>query len=347
MTKKIKIIADESMPAIEQLFSSVANLVKISGRKITNQQLSNADALICRSTCLVNRKLVENTPIKFIGTATIGIDHLDTSWLDKNKIPWANAAGCNAEAVAQYVLSAMAYWCRTNDKDITSLRVGIIGAGNVGTALAKHLDKLQISYLLSDPPLEEKGDRRNFSSLLDILSCDVVTIHVPLVKTGKYSTYHMFDEQLFKSLGSEQLLINAARGSVIDNLVLENYLQKSDSAQVVLDVFENEPNISKKLVKQSLLATPHIAGHTLEGKLRGSYLVYKAFCNYFNLPIAIEEDSLYPAKNRLDSSSSDLEGCLLDIYDIESQSNLFKLANTEELPSRFDKLRKNATQLQF
>ncbi len=342
--KNYRIVVDENMPGITKLFAGF-DIVSADGRTIDPLMVQQADAIFCRSVTAINKKLLESSKIKFVGTATIGIDHLDIHWLKENHIGWSNAAGCNAAAVAQYVLSAIAFWCLKKNRTMQGLKVGIVGAGFVGTELARCLDVLGISYLLCDPPLQLKNDPRRMSALDKILACDVVSLHVPLTKEGDYPTYHMLNEKTLKQLTDQQLLINTARGAVINNKELETYFQRPNSADIVLDVYENEPNPSIYLIEQCLLATPHIAGHTLEGKLRGTWAVYKAFCDFFNVDVQHTERELYPPLNRIRFKSDILEKQLIEIYDIASDSTLLKQKNDELIAVKFDRLRKNATQL--
>jgi len=332
------------MPAVELLFSDIAEIVREDGRAIDNQALRDADALLCRSITEVDETLLKNTKIKFVGSATVGIDHLNINYLESNNIKWSNAAGCNAVAVAQYVLSAIAYWCQSRSRKMQGLKVGIVGAGNVGSELARCLDALGIDCLLCDPPLQHLGDIRPLISMQEILDCDVISLHVPLTIQGDYPTKYLFGQKELNRLDNDQLLVNTSRGEVIDNHVLEAYLSNTNHADVVLDVFENEPNISVELVDKCLLATPHIAGHTLEGKVRGTWMIYKAFCKHFGLDLKIEEDGLYPKKENI-SLINDLENDLLVVYDIFSDSSALKLDNDETIKNKFDRLRKNATQL--
>lgn len=347
MSSRYQIVADESMPGVDKLFGDIANITYINGRKISNSALieSRADALLCRSITKVNQSLLKNTSVKFVGTATIGTDHLDSNWLNKNAIQWSNAAGCNAAAVAQYVLSAVSYWCLEKSKSLTELTVGIVGAGNVGTELSRCLSYLGVKFLLCDPPLNDAGDPRQFVNLSAIMQCDVVTLHVPLTLEGPHKTQYLMGAKELAQLNNNQLLINASRGAVINNHELEQYLPSANSAQVILDVFENEPNISANLLSMCLLSTPHIAGHTLEGKLRGSWMVYQAFCRSFSVDIQYQESFLYPEKNQLNKPAHDLENLLIQLYDIRLDSNSLKIIPNEHLAGQFDQLRKNATQL--
>ncbi len=334
------------MPHVEALFGDFAEICYKSGRDITQSDLVEADALLCRSITRVNKVLLDNTQVKFVGTATIGIDHLDVEYLDHKGICWRNAAGCNANAVAQYVMSAIAFWAIQQNRTLESLSVGIVGAGNVGTALARCLGWFGSKVMLCDPPLERQGDKRDFVDFETVSRCDVVTFHVPLVRDGNDPTYHMVGEEWLQARQASQLIVNAARGEVIDNKVLAEYLDKDAVPQIVLDVFENEPNIDPLLVKKCLIATPHIAGHTLEGKSQGSFMIYQAFCHHFGLPETKNSQLLYPAENELERLALDLRQSILDIYDIREDDNKLKQILVDpkcahDVGSYFDGLRKN------
>jgi erythronate-4-phosphate dehydrogenase len=347
------------MPGVEQLFGSFGTITRVAGRSIDREVLMSADALLCRSITQVNESLVKGTPVQFVGTATIGTDHLDLNWLKSNQISWANAAGCNAAAVAQYVLSAASYWCLGQEskmpqtsKSLQQLTFGIVGAGNVGTELARCLDLLSINYKLSDPPLELAGDPRQFVSLESILACDVITLHVPLTTKGEHPTAHLLGKKQFTALGAEQLLINASRGAVVDNHALLIESETDHRAEVILDVFEKEPCVPFDVINRCLLATPHIAGHSLEGKLRGSWLIYKSLCKYFDLEQTHVESQLYPAPSQFELNAQSLEKRLLSVYNIALDSNQLKNLYTrntevalENIAVEFDRLRKNANKL--
>lgn len=356
---RINIVVDENMPGIERLFGSVANITYVEGRSIEQSHLAEADALLCRSITAVNSALLQGTPVKFVGTATIGTDHLDIDWLESHQIHWASAAGCNAAAVAQYVLSAASYWCIEQQrqapqqlKALQQLTFGIVGAGNVGSELARCLKQLNINYKLCDPPLEKSGDPRNFDSMASILSCDVITLHVPLTKNEPYPTEYLIAEKEMAALSDRQLVINASRGKVLSNEALVNQSTRANAASFVLDVFETEPRVPRRIIERCLLSTPHIAGHTLEGKLRGSWLIYNAFCEAFGVQAAVAENTLYPEPNQYVLHQPSIEERLLTVYDIRKDSDKLLQLYTDHadtdgnfIADGFDRLRKNANRL--
>lgn len=345
LPKRIKIVADENMPHLQALFADFADLTLKPGREICHADLVDVDVLLCRSITTVDQTLLQDTLVKFVGTATIGIDHLDIEWLNQNNIHWVNAAGCNAAAVAQYVISGIAYWLKQSGKQISKslsdITVGIIGAGNVGTKLAGYLDILNVKYILCDPLLKQQGDTRQLVEFKQIIQCDVITLHVPISYHGEHKTHHMLDSEWLESLNDNQLLINAARGSVINNNALLAYLKSEGCASVILDVYENEPYLLDELLNYCLLATPHIAGHTLEGKSRGSYMIYQKFCDYFKIEKKFELADLLPTKNIFSPCNETILDDLLALYDIQYDNE--KLANipAQDMAQDFEKLRKN------
>lgn len=353
LSKKYRIVADENMPQVDPLFGNTCEIRYMPGREITAADLVDADALLCRSITQIDKTLLQNTAVQFVGTATIGTDHLDLEWLEANDIAWSSAAGCNAAAVAQYVLSATAFWLqsrrvREHQKQslntFADIRVGIVGAGNVGSELARCLDVLGIDYLLCDPPLQRKGDPRQFVDMSEIMLCDLITLHVPLTRTGEDKTWHMLDSTRLQQLSSKQLLVNASRGAVVDNTALLDYLRQTapvDAASIILDVFEGEPEVNQELLQRCLLATPHIAGHTLEGKVRGTFLIYQAFYRHFGLPEQYHQAALFPPPQPVSISSLDATASLLELYDISRDSQQFLTRQGLPMAEHFDRLRKN------
>ncbi|HEY9031807.1 MAG TPA: 4-phosphoerythronate dehydrogenase [Kangiella sp.] len=345
----MKIVADENMPLVKELFGQFAEVKLMAGRKITSEDLIDAEALLVRSVTQVNQGLLEASQVNFVGSATIGTDHIDRDYLVEQGIQFAYAPGCNAQAVAEYVLSAIAYWAEHQQKDLTQCRVGIIGAGNVGSKVAQVLELLGIDYLLNDPPLEEQGDSRQFVALKAIQQCDVVTCHVPLTKAGKHPTYHLINQKFLAGMAEGSLLINSSRGAVLDNQAALQSKRIGQNIDFILDVWENEPNVNHELLEQTLIATPHIAGYTQEGKTRGTYQLYQALCQWQGIEPAIELKALLPAATKLSlpqqlkSESNKLYQSLKPFYDIEQDDEQMRLAGAT-IAAEFDNLRKNYPQ---
>ncbi len=279
----MNIIADENIPFAREAFQELGNVTTLPGREMQQQDLIDCDCLLVRSVTRVNQQLLENTAVKFVASATIGTDHIDLDYLRERGIGFANAPGCNAESAAEYVINVLFYLAQQKGFDPFKLTAGIVGCGNVGSRVKKKLDALGIHCLINDPPKQDAGDdRENYVSLQTILhECDFITLHVPLTHTGEYATKHLLNEQQLEELLPGCILFNAARGPVIDNLALSDLLQRRKDLTVFLDTWEGEPSINIKLLKQVDFGSPHIAGYSYEGKLRGTQMILDACCNYF------------------------------------------------------------------
>lgn len=271
------IVADQNIPQVKKAFGELGEVRLIEGRGLAPRDVRAADILLVRSVTPINAALLEGSAVRFIGSATIGTDHLDLDYMHDKNIAYAHAPGSNAQAVAEYVLSAM-----------LALRadlglVGIIGYGNTGRRLAKLLDALEVRYLVNDPPLQAGGSNaQQWASLEEVRRADIISLHVPLIKTGPCPTYHLIDEDFLRRLRPDSLLVNTSRGAVVDNMALLNYLD-NNRMQTVLDVWEGEPAIDFRLLERVSFGTPHIAGYSLEGKLNATQQIYTALCGFLNV----------------------------------------------------------------
>lgn len=327
----MKIFYDENMPFAKEFFGDFGELVPFSGRTLTAEQVSDADILLVRSITKVNEELLHlNKNLIFVGTATIGVDHIDHEYLGKRNINYTSAPGCNAISVAEYVLSALVVLAERHLFNVQNLTVGIIGAGNTGTRLSEKLTALGIKHLLCDPLLAQSGDEREFVSLEQALSCDVISLHVPLVRDGKCPTYHLLDEKRLSVLGDEQILINACRGEVIDNKALLKLKQQGLKTKLVLDVWEAEPNILQPLIPFADIATAHIAGYSLEGKARGSEMLYLSLCQQIKFTPKKQLNQFLPAPSidrveiKHDFSELLLNQLVKMVYDVRRDDALFR-----------------------
>ncbi|RMJ06024.1 Erythronate-4-phosphate dehydrogenase [Marinobacter litoralis] len=291
------IVADENIPLLDSFFGDIGEIRRVTGRGLTRSEVEDADVLLVRSVSRVNRELLEGTRVRFVGTATIGTDHVDVEWLKAQGIGFSAAPGCNAGSVAEYVLAVISLFADQRDlSDWSTLSVGIVGAGNVGSELARMLERLDFDVKLCDPPrqLAEPENADNFVDLSEAMSCDVVTFHTPLTRTGEHPTFHMVSDQQLAGLNAGQLLINAGRGEVVDGTALKRRLEQPNAPVVALDVWESEPAIDPDLVDKVWLATPHIAGYSLEGKMQGTEMVYKALCRFLGLPVRKKAGQFLP-----------------------------------------------------
>ncbi|MEB3767751.1 4-phosphoerythronate dehydrogenase [Acinetobacter sp. MD2] len=340
----MKIVADENLAFTDYFFADFAEVETKSGRTLTQADLKYCDALCVRSVTQVNQALLENTPVRFVGSATIGTDHLDLNYLQQEKITWANAAGCNAQAVAEYVITALLHVQPELLHANASFTLGIVGLGNVGRRLAVMAQLLGWQVIGYDPFVQQDTITQvSWSELCK--QAHAISLHVPLTKSGEYPTYHLFNAQRLASLAPSTILINSARGAVIEEAALiVDILQTG--RKVVLDVFEHEPRISQELLELVYLVTPHIAGYSLEGKARGTQMIYQALCEYLakspnkdfrtQLPVGEDYFSQLPLKQALADHLS-------QIYDIrQDDANLRACLNNGfvDQPS-FDALRKH------
>jgi erythronate-4-phosphate dehydrogenase len=343
----MKIYYEDSMPYAAEFFNELGECKVFSHKTVDADMLADADVLLVRSTTKVSANLLErNTCLKFVATATAGTDHVDQAYLATRGIPFVAAGGCNAVAVAEYVLSAMVVTANKQHWKLTDKTVGIVGAGHVGTALARVLTVLGIKHKLCDPPLADAGDSRNFVNMDEIMQCDVITLHVPWIKQGKYQTQGMFDIQRLSQLAEQQLLINACRGEVLDNSAALELFKQGKKLNLVLDVWDNEPDIKLELIPYIALATAHIAGHTIEGKARGTEMLYLALCELLDkqvdkklsdyLPESTIEPLMVKQDQDLLQAASQL---ILDVYDISQDDQVFK--NQAQGPEQFRYIRKH------
>ncbi|MFQ0833726.1 4-phosphoerythronate dehydrogenase PdxB [Citrobacter gillenii] len=342
----MKILVDENMPYARELFSRLGEVKAVPGRPIPVAELDDADALMVRSVTKVNEALLGGKPVKFVGTATAGTDHVDEAWLAQSEIGFSAAPGCNAIAVVEYVFSALLMLAERDGFALADRTVGIVGVGNVGARLQARLEALGIRTLLCDPPRADRGDEGDFRSLNELVEhADVLTFHTPLFKNGPYKTLHLADEALIGRLKPGTILINACRGPVIDNTALLSRLNAGQHLSVVLDVWEGEPDLNVALLEKADIGTAHIAGYTLEGKARGTTQVFEAYSKFIGREQHVALSTLLPAPEfgritlhgPLDQPT--LKRLVHLVYDVRrDDAPLRKVAG---IPGEFDKLRKN------
>ncbi|MGH8033811.1 MAG: 4-phosphoerythronate dehydrogenase [Lysobacterales bacterium] len=277
----MQIVIDQNIVGANETFAHHGQVLRVDGRKLHPEQLRKAKALIVRSVTRVDSTLLENSPVRFVGTTTIGTEHLDTAWLEQNGITWAGAPGCNADAAAQYTLAMMLLSGQKIGFELSRCKVGIVGYGNVGSRLCRLLRALGHSQLtLNDPPRADTG-QPGLSELEHITRCDVISFHVPLSMFGKHATYGMIDEEFFSRLKPGALLVNTARGKLMNSRPLLEWL-RSGRGFAALDVFPEEPGMDLELLDACTVATPHVAGYSLDGKISGTLMVYRQFCDWLN-----------------------------------------------------------------
>lgn len=330
----MKIVADKRIPFLSEGVSSLGDLTLMEATDIEPPAVAEAEALLVRTRTRCDEKLLKNSKVKFIGSATIGFDHIDTSWCEKEGIAWTNAPGCNASSVVQYLASALAWLNHHLGFDPEGLTIGIVGVGHVGSRVAELARQLGMEVLLCDPPREEAGADEKFVSLAEIAErADVVTLHTPLTSDGNYPTYHMIHHAWFESATKLQLFINTSRGEVVDSEALRVWLMHNPTALSVIDVWENEPEPDLQLMQLATIATPHIAGYSTDGKANGTAFVVNALARFFNpsapthwypkkLPLP-EQPQLYIDCDQL-SSNEVCFRAFLHTYDISRDDFLLR-----------------------
>lgn len=281
----MKVIIDNKIPFIQEAISQIADeVIYAPGKDFTPALVKDADALIIRTRTRCNRALLQGSSVRFIATATIGFDHIDTEYCREAGIAWSNAPGCNSASVAQYLMSSLLLLQQIRGKQLQGLTLGIIGVGNVGTKIIQVAQELGMRVLLNDLPRQDKEGNANFSSLQTLAEeCDILTFHVPLYKEGKYKTLHLADDAFFRSLKRRPVIINTSRGEVIETNALLNALENNLISDAIIDVWENEPDINLTLLNKAFLGTPHIAGYSADGKANATRMSLDALCRFFHL----------------------------------------------------------------
>ncbi|MCH1919229.1 4-phosphoerythronate dehydrogenase PdxB [Shewanella sp. A3A] len=342
----MKLVVDENMPYVRELFADFGEIVAVNGRHLSAEQVSDADVLLVRSVTQVNPALLaQNSQLKFVGSATIGTDHIDQDYLAARNIPFSSAPGCNATSVGEYVFNALLELADKYGAQLRDKTVGIVGAGNTGSAVARCLSAWGVNVMLCDPPLQRSGDDREFFPLNTLIAqADVLTFHVPLTHEGADATFHLLDTAKIARLKPSMWLINACRGEVIDNHALLAR-QQTQPMPVVLDVWEGEPQPLAALVPLVDIATPHIAGYSLEGKALGTFMLYQRLCELLGRSIDKSLADLLPKAwfqqvnlRQVPDQAGLLRLCRF-VYDLRDDDRQFR--KIHQIPDGFDNMRKN------
>jgi len=351
MKKPINIVAGENIPYVKEAFEGLGNLTILPGRSITSADLKNTNILLIRSITQVNEGLLKDTPVEFVGSASAGTDHMDTAYLNARNIGFASATGSNANSVAEYIMAALLHLGKQQDFSLSGKTIGIIGVGNIGKLVKQKAEALGMHPILNDPLLAETGQIDN-RSLEETLGCDVVTLHTPLTTDGPYPTYHLLNEQTVKWLKPSVVFINAARGEVVDTPTLLDAITHERTGPTIIDVWEHEPEINWDLFQAVTLGTPHIAGHSLDGKANGTFMIYAALCQHLAIePTWNPGQSLPPpivpsieVNTYSQSGQEQLRQMVTKIYDIVADYHRMQellVASPNERPTLFDALRKD------
>ena len=345
----MKIIADENMPNVEALFGGLGDITLVNGRSLSKEQLMDADVLLVRSVTKVNESLLEGTPVKYVGSATIGTDHVDTEYLLEKGIGFNSAPGCNADAVADYVFSSLSYLYFTKSVNWLEAKVGVVGQGNVGRCVASRFVELGCEVVAYDPLVNETVSGVTLTTLCEVMTCDVICLHAPLTHTGAYPSFDMINDEYVGHLSAGQTIISAGRGGVINETALiERFHALGGALNLVLDVWHEEPHPNMQLVALCDIATPHIAGYSKQGREKGTWFIYQSVCNFFDIPLkssfseAVSQGSICEIKMNSDLGKEEaLNRAIQCCFDVARDSARFKYVMSSGEDKGFDWLRKN------
>ena len=339
----MKIIIDDKIPYIRGAFEDVAEVIYLPGSKTTAEIVRDADAIVTRTRTICNEKLLAGSSVKFIATATIGYDHIDTDYCDAAGIKWTNAPGCNSKSVEQYIASTLMVLAETKKLQLKDLCIGIVGVGNVGSKVAKICEIFGMKVLLNDPPRERAEGPEKFVSLETVKNeADIISLHVPLNTKGEDATFHMGDESFFSALKKKPVLINSCRGEVIKTDAVKKALKTKQLSSFVCDCWENEPDLDLELLGMTEIATPHIAGYSKDGKAKGTSMSVQAISDFFGLglnnwqPSGVElpTNPIIEIDGEGMSEQEIFSKAILHTYDIRHDDKLLRLS-----PEHFEQQR--------
>lgn len=342
----MKIVADKDIPFLRGVLEPFAEVLYLPGRDINRSHLKDADALLIRTRTICNEKLLRESHVSFIGSATIGHDHIDKDYCDRQGIKWTNAPGCNASSVNQYVASALTSLSLKHGFKLSDRSIGVVGVGNVGSKVVKTSELLGMHVYLCDPPRADDEGQCGFIALDGIIrESDIITFHVPLTSHGKYPTFHMINEDLLSSLKPGTIIINTSRGNVADGESLRRYSGSRRDCLTVLDVWENEPYIDRELLDRISIATPHIAGYSADGKANATTMIVRGLSMHFDLPlkewkvenIPVPEDSEIFIDCNSISKEEVLAKAIIASYDVMRDDRSLRMShfNFEKLRSEY------------
>lgn len=339
----IKIIADDKIPFLKGALDEKAEVIYMPGSRISRGDLQDADGLIIRTRTRCERSLLEGSRVSFIASATIGYDHIDTAYCESAGIAWTNAPGCNSSSVQQYLVSALLYLGCKRGLDLKKMILGVVGLGNVGQKVRMAGEALGMKVLLNDPPRARKEGPEGFVGLDTLLNeAQIISLHVPLNRGGEDNTFHLVDRDFINKCQKGSILINTSRGKVVDEAALKAGIRSSQLSDVILDVFEREPLIDPELLELLCLATPHIAGYSLDGKANGTAMSVQALSRHFGLGLDHWEVAQLPKPREAElhgDASQEEELCLLwdlyrQCYDLSSDDRSLR-----SKPESFEQLR--------
>jgi len=344
----MKILADENIPYVREAFASLGEVAAVSGRAISPERVRGTDMLLVRSITKVNAALLDGSAVRFVATATIGEDHVDKAYLASRGIAFASAPGSNAGSVCQYVSAALLRIAERYALDLSRLKLGIVGVGNVGSRVDRAARAMGMTTVLNDPPLARQTGDARYRPLDEIFDCDIVTLHVPLTKEGPDATYHLANDAFFRRLKTGAIFINSSRGAVADGKAILRALDDGRLRACVLDVWEGEPDIDVALLERVFIGTPHIAGYSFDGKVNGTRQIHEAACRFLGVEPGWDATPLLPAPEcprvSVDGASpSAVRDAVRAVYDIMLDDAAMRQlldAPAGDRPRLFDRLRK-------
>jgi erythronate-4-phosphate dehydrogenase len=347
MKSKINIIADNLIPYLKGVLEQYSEIRYLPPSGIDRAQLLNSDAILIRTRTKCDADLLAGSKVRFIGTATIGYDHIDTLFCEANRIKWVNAPGCNSSSVMQYIASALVSISHEKNFHLRGKTLGIIGVGNVGSKVAAIAKLLGMNLLLSDPPRARTEGNDKFTPLEKLVDqSDIITFHVPLIRENNDKTFHMADDRFFELFKGSKILINTSRGPVVETEALKRAMKKGMVSAALLDVWENEPHIDSELLEMASIATPHVAGYSADGKANGTSICIRELNSFFDLGIRRDwypqdlpapeamRELIYDCNNN--SRDEIIEAVILATYDVLRDDG-----NLRASPESFEKLRSN------
>jgi len=339
----MRIVADDKIPFLRGVLEPYAEVIYVPGKSIDKNVLKDSDALLVRTRTKCNPGLLDGTNVKFIGTATIGFDHINTAWCEAAGITWTNAPGCNSSSVQQYIASVLFQVSLKENFPLSGKTIGIIGVGNVGSKVEKIARLLGMKVLLNDPPRARVEGFERFTKLDSLLSeSDIISVHVPLNRAGEDKTSHLFDNEHFGMIKKGSWFFNSSRGEVVDSEALKKAIDSGRVGGAVLDVWEHEPDIDPGLMEKTFISTPHIAGYSTDGKANGTAMIVNALSEYFGLPLV----KWYPGNVPIPQNAEIVINCkgksdeeiimeaVLRTYDVIVDSAMLRSS-----PADFEKLR--------
>jgi len=346
----MKIVADSNIPFAGEAFARLGEVEVLKADELSAERLRDCDILLCRSTRKIDAEMLEGTNVRFVATATIGFDHVDLDYLRRRGIGFASAPGSNADSVSEYITSVLFVLAEQMGRRLRGMSIGVVGVGNVGSRVVRKAEALGMHVLQNDPPLQRQTGEGRFLPIGELMGADVITFHVPLTTDGADATHHMVDDVFLERVKPGAALINSARGAVVDGAALHRAIDSGRLGAVALDVWEHEPLIDMNLVRKVSIGTAHIAGHSLDGKVNGTKMIYDAVCKFLGIVPEWDPSEVMPEPDvpvlELDATGRDDEDVIreavLALYDVRrDDAELRKIGDDPGRGGRFSALRRD------